>query len=114
MVELGLLEGLAAIKMHHLLPQIIILQLKQLYFPFKIENDLFFRLHLNNWFIFDIHSPGGVIESGEGLFCIDLGGTAASDHECFGGTSKGVLQQHSQLRVSIWYILLIKFIRILR
>jgi len=51
--------------------QVGILKFEQLDFSPLVEYDLLLGIHLNNWFVLNVHSATGVVERAEGLFDVD-------------------------------------------
>ena len=76
------LDWHASIQMHNLSLQILVLHLEQLYFPFEIENYLFFGIYLDDGFVLNIHRSSRKIKCRYRLIPITLRRTNASNKQC--------------------------------
>ena len=101
------LNWIAAIQLHDLTLEVLVLEMQQLNFTLQVEDDLLLGVHLNNGLVFDIHGTRRIIQRGDGLVRVHLRRRHACNHECARRTTQAILQQHGQLGVTEWNIFLV-------
>ena len=101
-------DGFASVEPGDLLFQVLVFHLKKLYLSFQPKNYLLFGIHLQNWFVFDVHGSSSVVQSRDRLIDVLGRRTDARYHQCFRTASQTVLKQHCQFRLSVRDVLLVE------
>lgn len=85
------LDGQAAIQLHNLPFEVLVLELQQLDLTLQIEDDLLLGVHLHDGLVLDVHSASGIIQCRYRFIRIRLRRRHACNHERTGRAAQTIL-----------------------